>query len=202
MNRRREVPADLARSLRRAVRLEKAADGYDQRRRAIAGTSALLLAAANAGWRPGELADAAGLQAPAVRARIHVARKRHGGHAVGVDVPAPPQPPAPPPELPLHQREWLRSREALALTGVCSKTLTNWRRAQLLPTTRRVGRHHGYALTDLLRVMSAPRRGRVGVCRSAVLAAIRADSIPGSGSFSGETDARETRRVDAVRIGH
>jgi hypothetical protein len=61
-----------------AVLVEDVASGRAQRRHAAAATSTLLLAAHDAGWRAEELAEAAGLNAPAVRRRIRVARDRNG----------------------------------------------------------------------------------------------------------------------------
>ena len=82
--------------------------------------------------------------------------------------------PAALPEIPLREREWLRAREATAFVGVCYETLTRWRKAGLLPVTTRVDRSKClYSRADLQRVMSAPRRGKVGVPRPAVLTAIR-----------------------------
>jgi len=96
---------------------------------------------------------------------------------VGLDVPGPPAPPAALPEIPLKEREWLRAREATAFVGVCYETLTQWRKAGLLPATTRVDRSKClYSRADLQRVMSAPRRGKVGVSRPAVLAAIHSGS--------------------------
>lgn len=72
----------------------------------------------------------------------------------------------------------------MTLAGICHETLLQWRRAGLFPATTKV--HYSrcmYARIDLLRVMSAPRRGRSGVSRPAVLAAIH--SARANGGVSG-----------------
>jgi MerR-like DNA binding protein len=172
----RVVGAELCEVLRRARQVEAAATTSAQRRRAVAATGALLLAAVQAGWSPAELARAVGLQDQTTRARIRRAKQRRDGASVGITVEPAPARHTRRTKTPLEQREWLRAGEAMQVAGVCYETLTQWRRAGLLPTARRTGRGNiQYAQIDLQRIATAPRRGKTGVQRRAVLEAIKAD---------------------------
>jgi hypothetical protein len=172
----RAASDELREVLRRARQVEAAATTSAQRRRAVAATGALLLASVQAGWTPAELAKAIGLQDQTTRARIRRAKQRRDGASVGITVePAPPRSTRRA-QIPLDQREWLRAGEAMQAAGVCYETLTQWRRAGLLPTGRRTGRGNiRYSQIDLQRIATAPRRGKTGVQRRAVLEAIKAD---------------------------
>jgi hypothetical protein len=177
----RAVSPELREVLRRARQVEAAASTAAQRRRAVAATGALLLAGVEAGWRAAELARAAGLQDQTTRVRIRRARQRRDGAAVGIAVAAPPERNGRRPEIPSEQREWLRAGEALQVAGVCYATLTQWRQVGLLPAARRTDSGHvRYARADLRRIAAAPRRGKAGVLRRAVLDAIEADRRTGS----------------------
>ena len=153
------MPPELVHVLRTARRLEGMAATQAQRRAAIRATLVLLRACADAGWRGFELADLAGLAAPAVRQRVSAARRR-GDHLTGLHIPEPLVARRPLALLatPVEQREWLRIDEAARLARVSRATLRSWRRAGLLPNTHWVTARYPLGLrADLLRVLRAPR---------------------------------------------
>jgi hypothetical protein len=175
------VPCELVRALHLARELESAADSLNQRRRAIAATSRLMLACVAAGWRVHELAQVMGMQHATASARIAAARRRQ--HPLeGLRVPAPPSRAAGPLAIlgtPTFQREWLTLREASKHAAVSVHTVRLWRRAGLLPNCRWLTPTLPvYLRADLDRVRAAPRRGKVGVDRAALLTAIHTAPTP------------------------
>lgn len=172
----RPVPASLRRQLMQARRIESIASSGEQRLRAIRATARLLSAAVQAGWRVSELADAIGMQrsTAAVRVRrVHATSEQ----VAGIAVPGPPVPDTPDSDLPLDERRWLRAREVRQLLGVSNATIGQWLNAGLLPRTRS-GTRARYLREDVDRLRTAPRRGRCGIDRAAVLRLIEQQPAP------------------------
>jgi hypothetical protein len=200
VSRSRTVPCELVRALCDARELESAAATLEQRTRAIAATSRLLLACMAAGWRVHELASVLGLRHATASARIAAARRREVP-LDGLRVPAPPSRPASPRAIlgtPLGQREWLTLREASRHAAVSVHTVRLWRRAGLLPNCHWLTPTMPlYLRADLDRVRAAPRRGKVGVDRAALLTAIRA--TPGPNSPTPNASSAQPPTAPAVR---
>ena len=134
-----------------------------------------MMAARAAGWGWPQILNEIDVSYDAMRARCLSYRKANGGSEVrGLDIaPAPAAKIAPSPQ-PVEHKRWLTRTEFMHLAGVTSSgTISLWRHAGLLPGTHdRPGRRTRYDRRDLDRILRAPRRGRTGVDRAAVLAAI------------------------------
>jgi hypothetical protein len=154
----RVVPAELVERLRAAVEVEQVANSREQQLRAVAATGRLLHAARLVGWRPFELADAAGLNKWTVAWRCRAAAAE--GHAAGIVVP-PPSVPVPQDVsvgVPLAEREWLNVAEVCRLLGVAYQTLAQWRTEGLTPGAELRGNRWWFPQADVRRIRDAPRR--------------------------------------------
>ncbi len=177
----RAVPADLVAVLRAMRRVEQAAQGLAQHRRAAHGSAALLLTATDAGWSIPELSQALGVPDRTLHGRIARARQRTARIAPGLLVTPPPTPPTKQPRLyrhwPVEQREWLYASEACTFARISYATLVNWRKAGLLPAARPVRTtQYIYDRDDFERIARAPAYNGRGVRHSAVLGEINAPS--------------------------
>jgi hypothetical protein len=166
------VALTYSRQLERSVR-------YANRPAAVLRTSWLLLAARRAGWLPDQLAAASGLSVRSVSARIARASVVFRGQ------PDPSVPPAPEPhgspaspvevrdDLPADiesdDAEWLTVAQACRRAGGVHQTaVARWRRAGLLPHSRRttsaVGGHpFEYWRPELDDLLAGPRYGTYGI---------------------------------------
>lgn len=137
--------------------------------------------AVSAGWRRTELADALGIEAPAAQKRVQAARERYGDIRPALLIDGPPrrrQKPLGILKTPVAEREWLSLDEVIAFTRHSAEVIKQWRQYGLLPNTQRVAPTRLlYLRADLRRVLSAPRRGEVGIDREALLATIRAAPV-------------------------
>lgn len=171
----RELPASLLADLRRVRALEAGGLLPHQARQAMRATNVLMLAAVEAGWTRGEIANALGMNRNAVQNRVVEARARLGSQppALVVDHPLD----KPPPRssalaLPLAQREWLTIGEAGDFAGVSRSAIRLWRLRGMLPhTDQATPSLYLYLRADLERIMSAPRRNN-GVDHTAVMTAV------------------------------
>jgi hypothetical protein len=155
-----ELPAALVQVLHAARRVEAAAVGANQRGRAIAATGRLLLAAQHNGWSVASMAPVLGISKQAALKRVE--RVRAESPVLALDLPVRQSPVEPPDplaelELPIAERAWVSTSEALSYANITSHTLASWRENKLLPNTRwpkfKVAL---YAKSDLDRVLAAP----------------------------------------------
>lgn len=134
----RELPGELAQALRLVHAVELAAGSWDQLTRARQGAAALLAAARDAGWSAAELGSVLDISRGAVQNRVD--RRRTIKPASGLEVAVPPriERPVPLRKVPVGERDWLYAGEARRLAGgIARSTLGQWRRAGLLPATKR-----------------------------------------------------------------
>jgi len=164
---RRPVPDELASALHVAAELEALAVGRAQRNAAALGTTRVLIAALDAGWRISEVATIAGLKRTTAEKRVEAARRR-GLDGSGIDVPAPPA--SPPPSrpsllrVPAAEREWLTASEAARMAGVDRSTIARWSRAGVLPNTWWIVPSRPlYLRADVIRLLKEPRWRNNGV---------------------------------------
>jgi hypothetical protein len=166
---------DLAELLQRARELEALADTMTRRRRAVAGTAALMLAMIDAGWSAASIGRVAGLEGATVRARVRAARQRYDGEvpAIVVDEPLRSSPRLAALRQPLADRQWLSLAEAAEFAGRSVETIRLWRRSGLLPNSRPMtSTWIVYLRADIKRVLASPTNGRRGVDRRALLQSI------------------------------
>jgi hypothetical protein len=166
------VALTYSRQLERTVR-------YADRPAAVLRTNWLLLAARRAGWPPDQLAAASSLSVRSVTNRISRARVVFRGQP---DPPVPPAPePSAPPTSPVgveddlpadfvgDDGEWLTVAQACRRAGGVHPTaVARWRRAGLLPHSRRTtsaagGHPFEYWRPELDDLLAGPRYGTYGI---------------------------------------